>query len=52
EIDCQDVHQTIVIGIAGICGSSAQMDSTEENIINFVDVNTDAEIIDIQREAL
>lgn len=52
EIDCQDVHQTIVIGIAGVCGSSAQIDSTEENIINFVDGNTDAEIIDIQREVL
>lgn len=52
EIDLQDVHQTIVVGAAGICGSSAQIDSTAENIINFVERNTDAEIIDIQREVL
>lgn len=50
EVDKQDIHQMIVIGIAGICGSSAQMDSTMENIINFTECNTDAEIIDIQKE--
>jgi Uncharacterized protein conserved in bacteria len=50
EIDEQDVHQTIVIGIASICGSSAQMDSTMENIITFIEENTDAEIINIERE--
>ncbi|MFL0164672.1 DUF503 domain-containing protein [Candidatus Clostridium helianthi] len=46
----QDVHKTIVIGIAGICSNSAQSDSTMENIITFIENNTDAEIIDIQRE--
>lgn len=50
EIDAQDTHKTIVIGIAGICGNSAQSDSVMENIINFVEENTDAEIIDIQKE--
>ncbi|AKN30631.1 hypothetical protein Ccar_07225 [Clostridium carboxidivorans P7] len=50
EVDEQDIHQIIVIGIAGICGSSSQADSTMENIITFVECNTDAEIIDIQRE--
>ncbi|MDD7793585.1 DUF503 domain-containing protein [Clostridium sp. 'White wine YQ'] len=50
EIDEQDVHQTIVIGIAGVCGSSSQMDSTMENIISFIEENTDAEIINIERE--
>lgn len=48
----QDIHQTIVIGIAAVCGSSAQADSTMENILNFVEDNTDAEIIDIQREVV
>jgi uncharacterized protein YlxP (DUF503 family) len=50
EVAEQDIHQIIVIGIAAVCGSSAQVDSTMENIINFVEGNTDAEIIDIQRE--
>lgn len=50
EIDEQDVHQTIVIGIVGICANAAQSDSTMENIITFIESNTDAEIIDIQKE--
>ncbi|WP_123052825.1 DUF503 domain-containing protein [Clostridium sp. JN-1] len=50
EVEDQDIHQTIVIGAAGICGTSAQIDSTMENIINFIECNTDAEIIDIQQE--
>ncbi|WP_127836961.1 DUF503 domain-containing protein [Clostridium prolinivorans] len=50
EVDEQDIHQIIVIGIAGICGTSAQVDSTTENIIRFIENNTDAEIIDIHRE--
>lgn len=50
EIGEQDVHKTIVIGIAAICGSSAQADSTMEHIITFVESNTDAEIIDINVE--
>jgi Uncharacterized protein conserved in bacteria len=50
EIGEQDVHKTIVIGIAAICGSSAQADSTMEHIITFVESNTDAEIIDIKVE--
>lgn len=50
EVDEQDIHKTIVIGIAGICGTSAQVDSTMENIITFIEDNTDAEIIDIKKE--
>ncbi len=50
EVDEQDIHQTLVIGIAGVCGSSAQVDSTMENIITFIENNTDAEIIKIENE--
>jgi len=50
EVDEQDIHQTIVIDIAGICGSTSQLDSTMEHIITFIECNTDAEIIDIQKE--
>ncbi|SHI87722.1 hypothetical protein SAMN02745163_00917 [Clostridium cavendishii DSM 21758] len=48
EVDEQDIHKTIVIGVVSVCGSSAQVDSTMENIINFIEVNTDAEIIKIE----
>ncbi|MDP4177457.1 MAG: DUF503 domain-containing protein [Bacillota bacterium] len=50
EVDEQDIHQTIVIGIAGVCGTSSQVDSSMEHIITFVESNTDAEIVDIQKD--
>lgn len=49
EIAEQDIHQIIVIGIAGICATSAQADSIMENITNFIECNAEAEIIDIQK---
>ena len=50
EVDEQDIHQTIVVGIAAICGTSSQLDSTMEHIITFIECNTDAEIVDIEKE--
>ena len=47
EVDNQDIHQSIVIGIAGICLDSKQADSTIDNIINYIYENTDAEIMNI-----
>lgn len=47
EIDNQDIHQSIVIGIAGICLDNRQADLTIDNIINYIYENTDAEIINI-----
>jgi len=50
EVGEQDIHQILVIGIAGVCGSSAQVDSTIESIISFIEENTDAEIVRIENE--
>ena len=50
EVDDQDIHKSMVIGISGVCGTSAQVDSTMENIIRFIEENTDAEIINIENE--
>lgn len=52
EVDEQDIHKTIVIGIAGVCASSAQCDSTMESILDFIEDNTDAEMIDIEKEEI
>lgn len=51
EIGEQDIHKNIAIGIAGICANSSQADSMMENIISFIEHNTDAEIIDIKKES-
>ena len=50
EVDAQDIHQTIVIGIASIVAHQAQADSMEEEIIRFVEENTDGEILEIETE--
>ena len=52
EVGSQDLHQSITIGISSICATSAQVDSTAENILNFIEANTDAEIIDIEKEVI
>lgn len=50
EVEDQDIHQSIVIGISGVCIDNKQADSTIENIINFIEENTDAEIIRIDSD--
>ena len=50
EIDEQDVHQIIVIGVATIVPHNALADSLMDEISQFVEDNTEAEILDEQRE--
>ncbi len=50
EADAQDVHQTIVIGIAAIAADAAQADSILDHIINFIEEGSQAEIIQMERE--
>ncbi len=50
EVDEQDVHQIIVIGVAAIVPHNAMADSLMDEISLFVEENTDAEIIDEERE--
>ena len=50
EIDEQDTHQIIVVGIAAIVPHNAMADSLMDEISVFVEENTEAEILDEQRE--
>ena len=50
EVDEQDIHQIIVIGVAAIVPHNAMADSLMEEISMFVEENTEAEIIDEERE--
>ena len=50
EIDEQDVHQIIVFGVAAAVSHNAMADSLMEKISLFVEENTEAEIIDEERE--
>ena len=50
EIDEQDIHQIIVIGVAAIVPHNAMADRLMDDISLFVEENTEAEIIDEERE--
>lgn len=50
EINDQDVHQSIIIGIAAIVPHNAQADSIMEEIVRFVEETTEAEIVEEERE--
>ena len=50
EIDEQDTHQIIVIGVAAIVPHNAMADSLMDEISVFVEKNCEAEILDEDRE--
>ena len=50
EIDEQDVHQIIVIGVAAIVPHNAMVDSLMDDVSQFVEENCEAEILDEMRE--
>lgn len=50
EVDAQDIHQSIIIGIAAIAADAAQADSILDHVLNFMEANTQAAIIRVWRE--
>ena len=50
EIDEQDIHQIIVIGVAAIVPHNAMADSLMEEISLFVEENCEAEILQETRD--
>ena len=44
EIDTQDIHQTLTIGIAVVSGKSAHRQNSIDEIIRFMEANADAEL--------
>ena len=50
EVEEQDTHQVIVIGVAAIVPHNAMADSLMEEISLFVEENCEADILDETRE--
>jgi uncharacterized protein YlxP (DUF503 family) len=50
EVDEQDTHQIIVIGVAAIVPFNALADHLMDEISGFIEANTDAEILEETRE--
>lgn len=52
EVEDQDLHQSIVLGFALVAGNHAQADSIMDHVINFIENNTEGEIIEVERDIL
>ena len=44
EIDTQDIHQTLTIGVAVVSGDAAHRQNALDEIIRFMEEHTDAEL--------
>jgi uncharacterized protein YlxP (DUF503 family) len=45
EVDTQDVHRTLTIGVAVVSGDAAHAQQSMDEIIRFLEENEDAELI-------
>jgi uncharacterized protein len=52
EVEEQDIHQTAVFGIACVALDSKMADSILNNVLDFVDSNTEGEVTRTEREIL
>lgn len=52
EVENQDLHQRISIGIVKLELNSKDSDQSKEKILNFIEENCEAEIIDIESEII
>lgn len=52
EVEDQDLHQIATIGIAIISNNTKHIDRRMDKIINYIESNTEGELIEIVREFL
>jgi len=52
EVEEQDTHQTIVIGIACVSNDVAHAGNILDNVLKFIENNTEAEVIKVEREII
>jgi len=50
EVGAQDVLTQIELGIAAICFDHTQADSISENVTGFIEANTEAELLSVEKE--
>jgi hypothetical protein len=52
EVDKQDIHKSIVIGFACVSNDAVHIEKMMNNVIDFIENNTDAVIDDIESEII
>lgn len=50
QVDALDLHQTLVLGVAGICQSAAQADKLMEQILSYIEGNADAQVLGVEQQ--
>jgi len=48
EVDTQDLHQTLTLGIAVVSGQASQAEQLLDEVVRFMDSSTDAELVEIE----
>ena len=48
EVDTQDLHQTLTIGVAVVSGDNAHAQNSLDEIIRFLEDNTEAELTEVE----
>jgi len=50
EVDTQDVHQTLTIGVAVVSGEATHAQRSIDEIIRFMEEHADAELVEVEQE--
>ena len=50
EVDTQDIHQTLTIGVAVVSGDAAHAQCSLDEIIRFMEGHADAELIEVEND--
>ena len=48
EVDTQDIHKTLTIGVAAVSGDNAHARRSLDEIVRFMEENADAELISVE----
>jgi uncharacterized protein YlxP (DUF503 family) len=49
EVDTQDMHQTLTIGVAVVSGAAAHAERSLDEIIRYMEEHADAELTEVDR---
>lgn len=52
EVEEQDIHQITVLGFSCVTSDSSHADSMMDHVINFIESNTEGEIVGVERDIL
>jgi uncharacterized protein len=52
EVEEQDIHQITVLGLACVTQDTSHADSILDHVINFIENNTEGEILQIDRDLI